>query len=75
MTAHQEQLKVWANNCPENYENRVALVDAEIAAWKAGNLTLSVFTSRRSALRATMPSCRMRRSPMNSPRASTRAWL
>ena len=31
MTAHQEQLKVWANNCPENYENRVALVDAEIA--------------------------------------------
>ena len=31
MTAHQEQLKVWANNCPENFENRVALVDAEIA--------------------------------------------
>ena len=31
ITAHQEQLKVWANNCPENYENRVALVEAEIA--------------------------------------------
>ena len=31
ITAHQKQLKVWANNCPENFENRVALVDAEIA--------------------------------------------
>jgi PAS domain S-box-containing protein len=31
ITSHQKQLKVWANNCPENFENRVALVDAEIA--------------------------------------------
>jgi len=29
--ADREKLEVWARNCPENYENRVALVDAEIA--------------------------------------------
>ena len=29
--AHYRQLKVWAANCPENFENRTALVGAEIA--------------------------------------------
>ncbi|SDJ67510.1 PAS domain S-box-containing protein [Bradyrhizobium sp. Rc2d] len=29
--ADREKLEIWARNCPENYENRVALVDAEIA--------------------------------------------
>ena len=29
--AHLRQLAVWAENCPENFENRVALVSAEIA--------------------------------------------
>jgi PAS domain S-box-containing protein len=38
MTAHQEQLKVWANNCPENFEDRVALVDAEIAGLEGREL-------------------------------------
>ena len=38
ITAHQEQLKVWANNCPENFENRVALVDAEIAGLEGREL-------------------------------------
>jgi PAS domain S-box-containing protein len=28
---HRRQLHVWAANCPENFENRAALVDAEIA--------------------------------------------
>ena len=28
---HREKLEIWARNCPENYENRLALVDAEIA--------------------------------------------
>ena len=28
---HQRQLDIWAQNCPENFENRAALVDAEIA--------------------------------------------
>ena len=31
VAAHQRQLQVWAENCPENFENRAALVGAEIA--------------------------------------------
>jgi PAS domain S-box-containing protein len=29
--AHRRQLQIWAENCPENFENRAALVGAEIA--------------------------------------------
>ena len=29
--AHHQQLEIWAANCPENFENRAALVGAEIA--------------------------------------------
>jgi PAS domain S-box-containing protein len=31
LKAHFDQLDIWAKNCPENFENRVALVAAEIA--------------------------------------------
>src|SRR5262249_25106229 len=31
LVAHQRQQEMWAENCPENFENRVALVGAEIA--------------------------------------------
>jgi PAS domain S-box-containing protein len=31
LTAHGKQLQIWAENCPENFENRAALVGAEIA--------------------------------------------
>ncbi|WP_024519657.1 AAA family ATPase [Bradyrhizobium sp. Tv2a-2] len=31
LTAHHQQLRVWEANCPENFENRTALVGAEIA--------------------------------------------
>ena len=31
LAAHYRQLQVWAANCPENFENRTALVGAEIA--------------------------------------------
>jgi predicted ATPase len=31
LAAHQRQLDSWAQNCPENFENRAALVEAEIA--------------------------------------------
>jgi predicted ATPase/signal transduction histidine kinase len=31
LAAHQAQLKIWAENCPENFANRTALVAAEIA--------------------------------------------
>src|SRR5579864_8478760 len=31
LTAHHRQIEVWAQNCPENFENRARLVSAEIA--------------------------------------------
>jgi PAS domain S-box-containing protein len=31
LTSYHRQLEVWAENCPENFENRVALVGGEIA--------------------------------------------
>jgi PAS domain S-box-containing protein len=31
LAAHHQQLEIWAANCPENFENRAALVGAEIA--------------------------------------------
>jgi PAS domain S-box-containing protein len=31
IAAHHEQLRIWAANCPENFENRAALVGAELA--------------------------------------------
>ena len=31
LTAHHRQLEIWAANCSENFENRAALVGAEIA--------------------------------------------
>jgi PAS domain S-box-containing protein len=31
LKVHHRQLEVWAENCPENFENRAALVGAEIA--------------------------------------------
>jgi len=31
LAAHQRQHTIWARHCPENFENRAALVDAEIA--------------------------------------------
>jgi PAS domain S-box-containing protein len=31
LVAHHRQLEIWAENCPENFETRLALVGAEIA--------------------------------------------
>jgi PAS domain S-box-containing protein len=31
LTSHHKQLKIWAENCPENFETRAKLVAAEIA--------------------------------------------
>ena len=31
LAAHDRQLEVWAANCPENFENRAALLGAEVA--------------------------------------------
>ena len=38
LTAHHEQLQLWAVNCPENFENRAALVGAEIARLEGRDL-------------------------------------
>jgi predicted ATPase/GAF domain-containing protein len=37
VAAHHRQLQVWAENCPENFENRAALVGAEIARIEGRN--------------------------------------
>ena len=37
VAAHHRQLKVWAENCPENFEHRAALVGAEIARLEAAS--------------------------------------
>jgi PAS domain S-box-containing protein len=31
LTVHHQQLEIWASHCPDNFENRTALVGAEIA--------------------------------------------
>jgi hypothetical protein len=31
MIMHHRQLEIWAANCPANFENRAALVGAQIA--------------------------------------------
>src|SRR5713226_2450998 len=31
LAAHHKQLQIWAENCPENFDNRAALVGAELA--------------------------------------------
>jgi PAS domain S-box-containing protein len=38
LAAHQERLAVWAKHCPENFENRLALVNAEIARLEKSEL-------------------------------------
>jgi PAS domain S-box-containing protein len=37
LAAHYRQLQVWAENCPENFENRAALVGAEVAQIEGRN--------------------------------------
>ena len=38
LTAHHQQLQIWAEHCPENFENRAALVGAEIARLEGRDL-------------------------------------
>ncbi|MGF6304805.1 PAS domain S-box-containing protein [Paraburkholderia sp. WC7.3d] len=37
VAAHHRQLEIWAENCPENFENRAALVGAELARMEGCN--------------------------------------
>ena len=38
LTAHHQQLQIWAEHCPENFENYAALVGAEIARLEGRDL-------------------------------------
>src|SRR5580692_1987045 len=38
IATHHKQLKVWAENCPENFENRAALVGAELSRIESRDL-------------------------------------
>ncbi|MBV8227926.1 MAG: GAF domain-containing protein, partial [Verrucomicrobia bacterium] len=38
LASHHRQLEAWAENCPDNFENRAALVGAEIARIKGRDL-------------------------------------
>jgi PAS domain S-box-containing protein len=38
LAAHHRELEVWAENCPDNFENRAALVGAEIARIESRDL-------------------------------------
>ena len=38
LAAHHEQLQTWAGHCPENFENRAALIGAEIARLEGRDL-------------------------------------
>ena len=38
LTAHHQQLQIWAEHCPENFENRAALVAAELARLEGRDL-------------------------------------
>ncbi len=38
LAAHHRQLQIWAENCPENFENRAALAGAEIARLEGNTL-------------------------------------
>ena len=38
MTVHHRQLQIWAEHCPENFENRAALVGAELARLEGRDL-------------------------------------
>ena len=73
LAAHDRQLEVWAENCPENFENRAALVGAEIARIEGASSKPSTFTNKPSAQRAQTALSITRRWPTNWPRASTLA--
>src|SRR5277367_3626606 len=60
LAEHHKQLQVWAENCPENFENRAALVGAEMRAWRAAMSMRCAATSKRSVLRVTMALSTMR---------------
>ncbi|MBX4959766.1 AAA family ATPase [Rhizobium lentis] len=43
LAAHQKQLAIWSENCPENFENRLALVNAGLARIEGRDLDAEHF--------------------------------
>ena len=72
VAGHLRALEAWARHCPENFENRAALVAAELARIEGAGATPDNSTSKPSGRRATTASSITRPSPWNSPRSSTR---
>ena len=72
LAAHHQQHQLWAAACPDNFENRCALVGAEIARLEGRALDAERCTKRPSAPPAPTALFTMRRSPTNWPRAFTR---
>ena len=72
IAAHHRQLQLWAANCPENFENRAALVGAEIARIEGRDVDASACTNRPSVRPRQTALSTTRRSPTNWPRASMR---
>jgi predicted ATPase len=71
LAVHHRQLEIWAENCPENFENRAALVGAEIARIQDRELDAErLYELAIRSSRANLST--MRRSPTSWPRASTR---
>ncbi len=71
LAAHHQLLRVWEANCPENFENRAALVGAEIARIERRELEAEQLYERRSVQHVRTASCTMKRSPTSLQRAST----
>ena len=83
LAAHHRQLQIYAENCPENFENRAALVGAEIARLEGREMdAVRLYEQARrlrwysrqvalSARRAPTASFTMKRWHMNSPPGST----
>jgi hypothetical protein len=61
LAAHYRQLETWAENCPENFENRAAVVSAEIAHIEGRELDADRLYSRLCARRRRMVLSTMRR--------------
>ena len=73
LAAHHNQLEVWAAHCPENFENRAALVGAEIARMEGRVLNAEELYDKAIRGPANMGSCTTRPLPTRLPGVSTRS--
>ena len=72
LRSHYKMFEVWAEHCPANFENRAALVGAEIARIEGRVLDAEAFMKRPSARRTQTDLFTMRRLPTRLLPASMR---